>query len=103
MNTNTRRILVVVIAILSIAIVGVTAFAGFLILNHQGQQQATPIPLVVNGSNTPGPIPTFSRSPVATGMLSVRGSQIMHRSGHPSALLWAQMHTPLYVHKHGES
>jgi len=100
---NTKRILVVVIAILSIAIVGVTAFAGFLILNHQGQQQATPTPPIANGSNTPGTFPTFSGSPVATGMPYVRGSQIIDGSGHPFILRGAQIESPFNYIKNWES
>src|ERR1700738_3018599 len=97
---NTKRILVVVIAILSIVIVGVTAFAGFLILNHQGQQ-ATPTP-IVNG-NTPGTFLTFSGSPVATGMPYVRGSQIIDGSGHPFILRGAQIESPFNYIKNWES
>ena len=99
---NTKRILVVVIAILSIVIVGVTAFAGFLILNHQGQQQATPTP-IVNGTNTPGTFPTFSGSPVATGMPYVRGSQIIDGSGHSFILRGAQIESPFNYIKNWES
>ena len=97
---NTKRILVVVIAILSIAIIGVTAFAGFLILNHQGQQ-GTPTPSITNG--TPGTFPTFSGTAVATGMPYVRGSQIIDGSGHPLLLRGAQIESPFNYIKNWEN
>src|SRR6266550_3218558 len=99
---NTKKILVVVIAILSIAIIGVTAFAGFLILNHQGQQQATPTP-IVNGTNTPGTFPTFSGSPFATVMPFFLCIQIIYFSGHPFTLRGAQIESPFNYIKNWES
>ena len=100
---NTKRILVVVIAVLSIAIIGVAGFAGFLILNQQGQQQATPTPSIINGSNTPGTFPTFSGSPVATGMPYVQGSRIIDGSGHPFVLHGAQIESPFNYIKNWEN
>src|SRR5947209_20633461 len=100
---NTKKILVIVIAVLSIAIIGVAGFAGFLILNQQGQQQATPTPSIINGSNTPGTFPTFSGSPVATGMPYVRGSQIIDGSGHPFILRGAQIESPFNYIKNWEN
>ncbi len=101
MKMNMKRILVIVIALLSIAIIGATGFAGFLILNQQGRQQATPS--VINGGNTPGTFPTVFGSPAATGMPYVRGSQIIDGSGHPLILHGAQIESPFNYIKGWES
>lgn len=93
-DMDTKKILIGVIIFLSVAIVGVTGFAGLLLLNQQGH--LTPTPSVGNlpQQGTPGAFPTVFGSPVATGMPYVQGSQIIDGAGHPFMLHGAQIESP---------
>src|SRR5438270_1141862 len=94
-----KKILAVLIAVLSIAIIAVVVFGVYLLQNQQGQQQPTPRPEISQKSHrhltpTADLTPTVFGSPVATGMPYVQGSQIIDGSGHPLLLHGAQIESP---------
>jgi Cellulase (glycosyl hydrolase family 5) len=94
-DMNTKKILVGVIIFLSVAIVGMTGFAGFLLLNQQGHLNLTgPASGNSQQQGTPGASSTVFGSPVATGMPYVQGSQIIDGAGHPFMLQGAQIESP---------
>ena len=102
-NMDTKKILIAVIIVLSVAIVGVSGFAGFLVLNAQGQPQLKHSGKHLKLTPSPSFSPTVFGSPVATGMPYVQGDQIIDASGHPFMLHGAQIESPFNYIKNWES